>query len=610
MFDHAVKAFKSGVINAIEAQSIPDGAASDALSWLTKGDKIELRRGSIVIGTEIAGVGRITGLHVAYKADGTEVWFGTHGLSVYYYNTTTTLWVEIGSSILGTAASGEDVFFANYNTNAGAQVWFCSPNSSLFKIMVANPGSYADMYDGSKNFKGYISIYQNRMWLWGRKEDKSGVYGSYIDTQAYTTVAGEATTSLAGTLAFKGGGSTRTCFGVAITITATGEVYTDDYNGVLTGSLGGTGTINYMTGAYTLSNPGVGTAGYQWENSNSAGISDFTKSAPRTAGQGFVFRQDDGGGAVQNVFPIGSTMFCLHETRSWALSLTNTDTNASNDIFRQSVGIPYRRAAIASSAGIYYIDVTDKSKPLFRKLYPSGASGDIVPKTVTLNIDLTGYTFDKCAMVEWNDYIIFTGRTNDSTVNNRMFCYHKTWESIDILDYYTSCMAIGNGTLISGESISNNFVTLFSGFDDTDSAVNNFWESNISDLGLADQLKKVKRLILEGDIQSNQSYEVYISTDRGGYGLVGTINGSDSYVDTGTAVLVGSNTIGSKEVGGGGDGVEAYHYLTELHLRLDKFENRKIKFVATGIGYVSITKIVDHDIRVHVHKIPSKYRST
>jgi len=33
--------------------------------------------------------------------------------------------------------------------------------------------------------------------------------------------------------------------------------------GTFVGSLGGTGTINYITGAYTLSNAGVGTASYQ-----------------------------------------------------------------------------------------------------------------------------------------------------------------------------------------------------------------------------------------------------------------------------------------------------------------------------------------------------------
>uniref|UniRef100_A0A6H1ZC58 Uncharacterized protein n=1 Tax=viral metagenome TaxID=1070528 RepID=A0A6H1ZC58_9ZZZZ len=602
----STKNFKYGVVNAIEPQSIPDGAAADSLNWLTQGDKIELSRGSDVIGTETSGSGRVTGVHIAYKSDGTAIAWRSRGQKVEYYDTTTSDWVELGSDILGADADGEDVSFANYNTNAGAQLWICSPKSSLFKVMTANPDSYADMYSSAKNFKGLIAIKQNRMWLWGRDNDKTGLYGSFIDTASYTTVTAEATTSLTGTLAFKAGGAMRTCFGVAITITGTGEVYTDDYNGILTGDAGGTGTINYMTGEYTLSNAGVGTADYQWEDSTSKGIADFTKSATRLAGEGFIFRQDDGGGDLQGVFTLNDTDYCFHENKTWALTLTADDTNATNLPFRYAVGIPSKRAAISSSVGIFYIDNSDGSKPRFRKLYINSQS-EVSPKTVTENIKLDGYIFDDCQMFEWSDYILFTGRTEDSTVNNRLFMYHKTWGSVDIRDYYLSKIEVYNGALIGGESISNNVLTLFSGFDDSDSLINNYWEGRISDLQI-ENVKKVRHLWLEGEIQTNQSYDVYIDTDRGGWTLVGTIEGTGSYVDVGNAINVGANTIGSKEIGGGGDDVEAYHYLTALKLGLDKFENRQLRFVAQGIGYVSITRVVDHDIRLYAKKLIKKYR--
>jgi hypothetical protein len=594
-----------------------------SLNWLTKGDKIELRRGSKVSGTEQVGVGNVMALHTGFKADGTEVYFGIYGRKVFYsLDSENGPWTEIGTDIWPAAAAAlkEPVTFDNYATLAGNQTWLNAPHGRLLKIMTANPGSYTDMYDGSKNFLGYIKIHQNRMRLWGRKEDKTGKYGSYIDNATYTTVTSEtvgsgtgAQVTFTGTLAFKGGGAVRTCF--AVTFTDGTETFTDDYNGVLTGSLGGTGTINYTTGAYSITfntAPIVGvnnvTSTYQWENSNNHGISDFTKSATRLAGEGFVFRQDDNGGPLQNVFSLGDVDYCMHQFRTWALTITATDTDATNLPFRQSVGIPGLRAAVASSVGVFYIDVTDKSKPLFRRLAFNATTSEVLPRNVTDSINLEGYSFDKCAMEEWNDYIVFTGATNDSIVVNRVFVYHKIWKSIDILDYYPSCFAKANGTLVCGESISNNFLTLFSGFDDSDALINNFWEGNISDLGIKGRLKKTKKLILEGEIQANQSYDVYISTDRGGYALMGSVSGQGSYVDMGSAVLVGSNTIGSKRVGGGGDGVEAYHYETELRLRLDKFENRRIKFVATGIGYVSITRHVDHDIRLKSFKIPAKYR--
>jgi hypothetical protein len=126
----------------------------------------------------------------------------------------------------------------------------------------------------------------------------------------------------------------------------------------------------------------------------------------------------------------------MHQFRTWALTITATDTDATNLPFRQSVGIPGLRAAVASSVGVFYIDVTDKSKPLFRRLAFNATTSEVLPRNVTDSINLEGYSFDKCAMEEWNDYIVFTGATNDSIVVNRVFVYHKIWKSIDILDYY------------------------------------------------------------------------------------------------------------------------------------------------------------------------------
>jgi hypothetical protein len=110
----------------------------------------------------------------------------------------------------------------------------------------------------------------------------------------------------------------------------------------------------------------------------------------------------------------------MHQFRTWALTITATDTDATNLPFRQSVGIPGLRAAVASSVGVFYIDVTDKSKPLFRRLAFNATTSEVLPRNVTDSINLEGYSFDKCAMEEWNDYIVFTGATNDSIVVNRV----------------------------------------------------------------------------------------------------------------------------------------------------------------------------------------------
>jgi hypothetical protein len=377
-----VTTFPYGVMNTVDDQAIPHGAASAALNWLSMGDRIELRRGMQLLGDDY-GAGKVAGLHVARKADGTEIPYKKVGRKLFYYNSTTEAWVEVGSNLFPAAAESDHVSFANYNSLAGAQMFFSSPNSGFYKIMTANPGDYTDLTDGSKNFKGYINILFSRVRLWGRTADPSGIYGSHIDNQQYTTVSAEALASVAsGTLAFKGGGSKRTCFAVSITVTASGEVFTDNYNGVLTGSLGHTGTINYTTGAFTTTASGAGTADYQWEDSTDEGLGDFTKSSPRTAGQGFVFRQDDGG-AAQTVEPYGDSDFCFHDKITYELKLTNTDTNATNLPFRDKVGVPNWRAAKGTGDGVYYIDITDKTDPQFRLMTLDALSSRVLPRSIS-----------------------------------------------------------------------------------------------------------------------------------------------------------------------------------------------------------------------------------
>ena len=45
MLEHTIANFDKGLITSFEAHSIPEGAASDSLNWLTRGDKFELTGG-------------------------------------------------------------------------------------------------------------------------------------------------------------------------------------------------------------------------------------------------------------------------------------------------------------------------------------------------------------------------------------------------------------------------------------------------------------------------------------------------------------------------------------------------------------------------------------
>lgn len=616
------KNWSYGIIDSVEQTSIPDTAASRALNWVTESTKIALRRGYARLGiTENDNTHPITGLVVAKKiglSSTTEIPFRKRGRKLEYYDASTDDWVECGTDAFPVAALNDHVTFSNYVSVSGAQLWAGSPNMHPLKVMTANPGSYTDMTDTTKNAKGYIAIKQNRTFQWDGI-DKTGLRGSYIDKDEVTDltqiVAEAASTS--GTLAFKAGDAQRTC--CEVTFTDGTETFTDNLDGTLTGSLGGTGTINYTTGAYSLTFAGVAgsvTATYRWEDSNANGISDYTKSATRTAGQGFIFRQDDGGGVFRNLMSIGGTEYCMHDRKTWALTLSDDDTNATNLIYRDRVGIPFFRASCETGDGVYYIDDIDQNDPHLRLLSFDMGGSEVVPKSVSKRLKLenerigksfTGYVFDRAALIEWGDYILIACRSEDSAVNNRVFTYNKQTGAIDEHDYFASCFAIYGGTLIAGDSVTGNVYTLFSGHDDDGSDVSNYWEGKLNDFGIS-RLKKQKKIVVQGEIGPEQSIEVYVSIDRGSYTLVGTISGDGSYVDTAQGVSVGRLTIGSGEVGGGGDDILAYNYMREFSLAIDKFQLIKLKFVSTALGYASVSTVEMKDIREKYNKLPLRYR--
>lgn len=634
--------FKYGIVDTIEPRSIPPGAASRSLGFLTKGDHIEITRGRHLLGTEVEGAGRVSGISVGQLPDNTQTLFKTRGKKIEYYDTVTSDWIEIGSDTLGSSVVttddpyGEDVTFSPYTNLAGAQIWACSPNSSLFKIMVANPATAKDMYDSSKNFKGYIRIKSNSMYLWNRSgtavKDPTGLYRSKLDKDEvgdYTQVTGEAygtgdgaTKTFAATAAAIS--AKRTIFGAQITDGV--ETFSDDKHGNLIGTLGGTGTINYGTGAASVTfntapvNLGAITWSYYWEDASIAGIADFTKATPRVAGEGFVIRQDDVGGIFMFPAFYNGVVYCLHRLATWALSISSTDDAASNPLYRDKVGIPNHRAAVETGKGVYYIDDVDQTQPRLRLLTLDSNLSQVVPVPISNNLDLSDYRFDKAVGVEWGDYVLFACRTSGSEINNRVIAFNKLWESLDVLPYFVSCFAILNGVLIAGDSGSSNAYELFSGFDDDDSILEAYWESGDDRLEM-EGLKKPKNILLEGNIALEQAYRAYTSVDNGAYVEIGlgdvsddwadgepAIWGRGAYVDRSQRVDIGPETLGRGELGGGSDGVEAYHYERLIPLRLDRFEVVRLKIVPQLIGYISLSTVKWWDVRHKANKPPAKYR--
>lgn len=600
-----------------DIKTLKPGVSPDAKNWITSKEKdsISLRRGYARKGlTEVTGTGKVTGIGKGIKYDGSEVMWYSHTRKVKYYDVTTDDNIEVSSDLLPVGASGEDVWMQAYQGLAGSFMYLGSPNSGVYKIPVANPGSAVDQ--SVSNYRwGVFHIGQNRSFAGQRNgttagnRDKTGLYLSYIDKDQlsdFTQVTGEAigtgdgvTVTFTGTLAVVGSGKTL----MYISITDATETFTDDRNGNLVGNLGGTGTINYATGAYsvTFNTAPAGaqaiTGSYYHETATSTGILDYTGGAN---GQGKSFRQDDGGGNLMSIWNINNIQYCLHLLKTWQFTATLDDTTSTNLPYR-NIGIPYTRASYQTPEGIILADLSRPTDPKFRRLQVLQGTNiqTIEPLPLSDALDLSIYGFDYCVAYRWGDYEIFCVQEKINEVandfNSIMWIHNVISDAWDKLDYYASCLVEFEGTLVAGDSVSNNIYTLFSGFDEDGDIISNYWKSSDLNLG-TDNLKNCRRMVMDGLIQPDQQLEVSLAFDGGAFSLKYTIDGRGSYVDSGINTYIGGTTIGSKVIGGGG-AETAHPYEIDFPINSDRFVDVQIKIEAINVGYVSVNNFTFKDIR-------------
>jgi len=135
---------------------------------------------------------------------------------------------------------------------------------------------------------------------------------------------------------------------------------------------------------------------------------------------------------------------------------------------------------------------------------------------------------------------------------------------------------------------------MFKGFlDQGTSLITNYIIGNRTDMQLS-RLKKLKKIVLEGQISTDQSLDVYMCTDNSTYIKVGTIEGDGSYTLAESEYRIGDSEIGDREIAGPEreeNYISVRHYKTEIKLSLPKFNNLNYKLVATGLGYVSVSLI-------------------
>lgn len=618
MRSKTVKLFSNGTHNLLDPEIIPADAAQDSRNWITRDGRIQLSNGKIVVGANGAS-GNCTGEIFGYKVDGTNVHWRKVGTVIQYLNGTT--WTDVVTGLTATA----DYAFANYSSLAGTFTYAFGIDG-IYKLHNANPGSYLSMYDSAKNFKGLAIIDRGRTILWNRPEDKTGLYGSKIDGQRtgvqYTQVTAETLgtgdgtdLTFSGTLAFKSGGATRNGFAFAPYVVS-GETFKDNYDGTLTGSAGGTGTINYLTGAWTLTftvAPAAAAnnikANYLWEDSNSAGLTDFTKSATRLAGEGFQFPQDQGGDAIISVHvgPDGA-YYSLKETSAYRLELEATDLSATNDVYRNDLGIKSYRGAISTSQGIVFMNTANPERPVMTILKKNQVQTDIIPDEILTHYDFSLYDFSDCTFDSYDRYVLVACKTVGAATNNVILLCNVKDKTVDATYHYARTFAKNDGDLFMGSSITQSTYKLYNGFDDEGDVIPNSWTGKNENLGNEDGLNKIAKLRFKGRIAARQGVRVFLNFDRAGAQEVGTILGSGPYVDYTDQQTVGSNMVGSTQVGG--DNIaDVYPFYREIKLRkVPKFKTVAISFEALGFGHVEISEEMYFDQTVYEHKIPARFR--
>lgn len=393
------------------------------------------------------------------------------------------------------------------------------------------------------------------------------------------------------------------------------ERFQDNGQGGLTSDQGGTGTINYATGAITLkfiTAPANGVAIIGDNYLESSALLDFTPgiTASDPPGPGYFFSQNTGGSAMASAGYQGIE-YVLHNTRSWNVSLPNsvsqTEGDATNQEYWSHVGIPYSRAQYPSGDGILLLNNTNPSEPKFSilEIPPGSTNLTVVPTWVSQDLDLSTLNFSTAVVFRWGEYNILACQ---ALVNGSPQGYNTVFFIQDIdsgvwnkLDYTVTSLADFQGSLLSGDSLSPNAFTLFSGTDDDGNIIDNYWKSSLINLGLQGQ-KKVRYLYIQGLIQRPQTIQVSIGLNNGSPTPAYNILGTGSYVNSSAPVGVGSNTLGSTTIGSGS--ITALPFEIEFPVMTDYFEYIQIQFQALGIGWAQINKLAFRDIRHKSLKSP------
>lgn len=406
------------------------------------------------------------------------------------------------------------------------------------------------------------------------------------------------------------------------------EVLVDNRQGGLSAIGGATGTINYMTGAYTFNfinnvvNAGSVVATYFYENSNNGGLTDFTQSGTRIAGEGFIQPQDKGGDPIMNVL-IGQDggYYSLKQQRAYKFTLADDDITAENDIYYENMGIPSINSGVSTQQGILFLNTSNPDKPEMTLLVKNQVNSTLTPTVKFPEFKFSLYDYSDAYFDTYERYIVISCKVMGALQNNRILLCNISDGTVNVSPYEARMFAKDNvANFYVGSPLQENTYQIYNGFDDLGNPVNAFWigaAQMYANLKLRsakwrfirEELKKFRKFNIKGQMSLDQSVQVLISYDDAPFQLIGTIYGRGTYVDSGSGEAIGSNFIGNILIGGD-QLTNVFTYFCQIKLKnMPKFRKRVIKLIPIGIGYFDFNFMSDFDIMLFENRLPARYRS-
>lgn len=374
------------------------------------------------------------------------------------------------------------------------------------------------------------------------------------------------------------------------------EMFEDDGNGNLKSTLGDTGTINYVNGAFTINTQVPIPNGLNIDSIAFTGIPGVIDFQP-----GFW---QQFGGQLKAVKFFANQLYEFHEINTWLLTLgysSQTSASGTQQMYRQNMGAPFFRSAYEKGDGILFLDNTMQNNPHFRELQISDFNNAVEPDDLSADLDLSQNNFSQCLVGSIGNYDFLSCQSINNAIakgyNDTCYLRNNISGMWDKTDFRVACMDSYNGTILAGDTISQNIFQLFVNVDDDGSPINNQWTGGLMNLNMSG-LKRFYYFLIDIYIGISQTFNIYLQFDTGAFVLIGTVNGTDSDVDRNDSVVIGQGLSGNNVIGGAGNGqIFGYRCRRQINWVSDLFEYIAPKFQCTKFGALQVNEFGFMSIR-------------